>query len=207
MKKEMYEYRGSTYCRVTVPVIGDLENMKHEVRISDNEDVELHMGTSLVNYLNGHDTQKMMISEISDAVRARFDSVSSKLIRCTNNADELDLIASGEISPSSNYRDGYRERGLSVSSEWSYAAGGEYKYVYFISGTVIGHGSDDEPLLDVDTVKAESKMYNADEFYNEFVSAGKASAKAYRAAHGWSEEAFGALVSGLSSAIRLERVD
>ena len=64
--------------------------------------------------------------------------------RCTNDPNE-DRIC-GEIR-SRNHADGTMERGLSVSEHTGYQTVAGYRYIYPVTGDLIGVGSDGEPVL------------------------------------------------------------
>lgn len=73
--------------------------------------------------------------------------------RATNNADEIVLIKSGELWPSTNHADGSTELGLSVTDHFGYVMSMGYKYGYRVRGTVIGAGSDGEPILKLSSLQ------------------------------------------------------
>jgi hypothetical protein len=77
--------------------------------------------------------------------------------RFTNNKDEVALLRSGKLRPSTNWRDGVAERGLSVADGPHYSVNG-YRYWYPITGDVVAYGSDGEPLLDLKTLNALADM-------------------------------------------------
>ncbi len=64
--------------------------------------------------------------------------------RCTDNKTE-DEICKNLISK--NHRDGFSEDGMSVSEGVSYQYFHGYKYIYPVTGEVVGSGSDGEPIL------------------------------------------------------------
>lgn len=64
--------------------------------------------------------------------------------RATNNKREHQIC--GEIR-SKNHVDGHMELGLSVSESLAYHYFHGYKYIYVVTGEVVGIGSDGEPLL------------------------------------------------------------
>ena len=74
----------------------------------------------------------------------------SKMIRFTNNKNEIALVESGLLR-SKNHADNTFEKGVSVADGAHYSVCG-YKYGYVVTGKVIGEGSDGEPLLDVKTM-------------------------------------------------------
>lgn len=67
--------------------------------------------------------------------------------RATNRKEEFNDIKSGKKIISKDHSSGRLEKGLSVATDLHYAIRG-YKWVYKISGKVIGFGADGEPLLD-----------------------------------------------------------
>lgn len=78
-------------------------------------------------------------------------------VRFTANKNELKLLRSGDLRPSYNVRDHYSEDGLSVADGYHYSMTG-LPYYYLVSGEVVGHGSDGEPLLAMDTLEAKSEL-------------------------------------------------
>jgi hypothetical protein len=64
--------------------------------------------------------------------------------RATNNKNEHEIC--GEIH-SKNHADGTIEKGMSVSESVAYQYFNGFKYIYAVTGDVIGTGSDGEPLL------------------------------------------------------------
>jgi hypothetical protein len=76
--------------------------------------------------------------------------------RATNNPEEIELLLSGALRPSTNYRTGAREIGLSVSSKANYE--GTHTYVYKVRGDIVDIGSDGEPILDLSTLQPVSPL-------------------------------------------------
>jgi hypothetical protein len=64
--------------------------------------------------------------------------------RATNNKNEHEIC---ENLRSKNHADGTMESGISVSESVAYQYFHGYKYIYAVSGEVIGTGSDGEPIL------------------------------------------------------------
>lgn len=64
--------------------------------------------------------------------------------RATNNKNEHEIC--GEIH-SKNHADGTIEKGMSVSESVAYQYFNGFKYIYAVTGEVVGTGSDGEPLL------------------------------------------------------------
>lgn len=67
--------------------------------------------------------------------------------RATDNKKEISLIKENPNLKSKNSRDNFTEKGLSVSEHSRYKDFFNYKYVYVVTGKMIGYGSDGEPLL------------------------------------------------------------
>ena len=65
--------------------------------------------------------------------------------RATNNKNEVGMLKT--LRPSKNWATGQFEKGLSVSSELDYYYLSGYDYAYRVRGTLIGYGSDGEPVL------------------------------------------------------------
>ena len=85
--------------------------------------------------------------------------------RFTNLKNEPLLAAKGELRKSINHADNTVEAGLSVADGAHYSAQG-YKYGYQVSGSVIGVGSDGEPLLDVRSLRPVSKISTVEKISN-----------------------------------------
>jgi len=64
--------------------------------------------------------------------------------RATDNQDEQSILQSIQ---SRNWSDDIVEHGLSVSQHPGYFVTQGYKYIYKITGDIVGYGSDGEPLL------------------------------------------------------------
>ena len=75
-------------------------------------------------------------------------------VRTSDSASDYEHIKKGTHRGSKNHATNEEEGGLSVSRSPAHAAG---KYAYLVKGKVIGQGSDGEPLLDLESVKAASK--------------------------------------------------
>lgn len=84
--------------------------------------------------------------DLGDAFHAAEESVEGRTIywRATNNKAEHEVLAGFR---SKNHADGSLEAGMSVSHSPAYFAMSGYKYLYPVSGRVVGIGSDGEPVL------------------------------------------------------------
>lgn len=103
--------------------------------------------------------------------------------RFTDNLDELSLLSKGQLRPSFNYADRMAERGLSVATDPHYAVQ-PYKYGYGIKGEKIGVGSDGEPLLNLKTAEAVTKLLKKSKIVEEDSRRARESMKHY----GWVPE-------------------
>lgn len=84
-----------------------------------------------------------------------------KFWRGTNRRAEYNDIENGATLHSTNHADGSREAGLSVSPTPATIAAEGYCYAYQVTGTVVGTGSDGEPVL-VD-IKIASPLFSGSE--------------------------------------------
>ena len=69
-----------------------------------------------------------VVDQIQDKIRFIKNKNIDFYFRCTDNKDEINLAKTKKIKPSLNFRDNYREKGLSVSQHPHYH--GQYKYIY-----------------------------------------------------------------------------
>ncbi len=81
--------------------------------------------------------------KIEAAVLDHMDTLRGYFFRCTMDKAEDQHIPTASY----NYRDCHAEKGLSVASHPGSFALTTYKYVYMVSGDIVGFGSDGEPLL------------------------------------------------------------
>jgi len=100
-----------------------------------------------------------VVDQIQDKIRFIKNKDIDFYFRCTDNKDEINLAKTKKIKPSLNFRDNYREKGLSVSQHPHYH--GQYKYIYVVKGDEIAVGSDGEPVLDIDTIQVISPLYTS----------------------------------------------
>ena len=98
-------------------------------------------------------------SELTDAIRNKIDAYFQVRLpkhdyywRGTNNRDEIKLIRSGQLRPSTNHADGTTEAGLSVADHLGYVMTAGYRYGYRVRGKQIGTGSDGESILALDSL-------------------------------------------------------
>ncbi len=93
----------------------------------------------VLNYIMPH--------EVGCRIRNKMHEIKYSLrdywFRCTDNPEEASMT---DIK-SKNQRDGITEAGMSVSEHTGYQMWGGYKYIYPVTGDVVGTGSDGEPLL------------------------------------------------------------
>ena len=73
--------------------------------------------------------------------------------------DEIGYINDGKAWYSENVETGEEEDGLSVADEYTYLnyITTQTQYIYFLTGEYVGRGSDEEPLLNPNTVKVVSE--------------------------------------------------
>lgn len=91
------------------------------------------------SYLMRHEVQTAVYNRLYELQHAGH----GYWFRATNNAREHLICANLR---SRNHLDGSMEAGMSVSEHPAYQLGG-YKYIYVVTGDVIGTGSDGEPVL------------------------------------------------------------
>jgi hypothetical protein len=124
-----------------------------------NEKGEYVVSTSTIEIVNGKIQYTTSNLGTDLQLRERAAKELNKIVeddirkgefyRATNNPKEKPII-------SKNYATNKSEAGMSVSKSPHYGVHG-YKYIYKVSGNIIGTGSDGEPLLDISSVKRTSK--------------------------------------------------
>lgn len=119
-------------------------------------DISVENGRVVVKWPGFGESVGELRDRIRDAMFARFNPKYDHFFRFTNNADELGLIARGQLRASTNHLDRTIERGLSVADGPHYSIHG-YRHVYPVRGNVVGKGSDGEPLLALDTLQPLTK--------------------------------------------------
>lgn len=130
------------------------------------------------------------ISKIRDVIYTYFASKAPWLpegtfLRFTNNKDEIRLLESGKLHASINHAYNKKERGLSVANHPGYGGLG-YKYCYRIAGEIIAHGSDGEPILALNSLRAiDKKPMKAAEVENLLKPAREAALEKAFAEMGW----------------------
>lgn len=75
-------------------------------------------------------------------------------VRVSHYAEDYKHLQNGTHRGSINHVTNEQEGGLSVSTKPEFPA----KYAYYVTGKIIGTGTDGEPLLDVATAKPASKL-------------------------------------------------
>lgn len=92
--------------------------------------------------------------------------------RWTANPNEVTLALDRTISPSMNYLTEKFESGLAVTrGPWHYFR--YYAHCYFISGSEIAIGSDEEPILDISTIEVRSATLTRKEALSNFYDANR----------------------------------
>jgi hypothetical protein len=117
----------------------------------------------------------------------------SKMIRFTNNKNEVALVESGLLR-SKNHADNTFEKGISVADGAHYSVCG-YKYGYAVTGEVIGTGSDGEPLLDVKTMQC-GKMQTVAAIVKADRAQTQKAIKAFCKKYNWTQDQVNALIFG-----------
>lgn len=178
--------------------VGNNENSKIKVNLIERDgfgvSVEVRDGGVVDVSWPGWGTPK---GELRDKVTsAVLDNFREKLPdgtywRFTNLKDEIDLARSGKINPSKNHADGILEAGLSVANGPHYGVQG-YKYGYLISGSLVGHGSDGEPVLDIKSLRPTSEIMRSE----DIVKRDRREKNKRLAKQGWTSEQFRAIANG-----------
>jgi hypothetical protein len=92
--------------------------------------------------------------------------------RWTNDPMEPTQALARRLAPSFNSRANRWERGLSVAEgPWLY--GLNCSWCYFLSGYEVGRGSDDEPVLDVNTLGPASEIMGRKQVFERFYNRNK----------------------------------
>lgn len=154
------------------------------------------------NYITERYHDKYHVKNAFDALCGRLGGgiVDGVFYRATNNKNEISLIKSGELKPSTNHLTGEVENGLSV---WDRPENMGCDYSYKISGTVIGYGSDGEPVLDMLSLKPIGKMTNGVNYSNGYVTARKNGEKIFMEKFGWTQEQVNAIKAGCCGNVAL----
>lgn len=138
----------------------------------------------------------------ADNIKNAFDALCGRLgggivdgvfYRSTNNKNEISLIKSGKLKPSMNHLSGEKEEGLSV---WDRPENVGHDYTYKISGTVVGFGSDGEPILDMSTLNPIGEMTDGTRYADEYILAKQNGEKIFIEKFGWTKEQVDAIKNG-----------
>lgn len=89
---------------------------------------------------------------------------ANEFVRVAKTADDYAHIVAGTHRGSINHRDDIDEGGLSVAKYPEFPT----DYMYYVTGEVIGQGTDGEPLLDLSTVKVSSRLMSHKQFSRNF---------------------------------------
>jgi hypothetical protein len=94
---------------------------------------------------------------------------TARYYRWVKDPNEPAWVSDRTIRPSYNGRADRWERGLAVAEgPWLYGLKNDYKWCYFVSGCKVGHGSDHEPVLDVNTLELASEIMERKKVFGDF---------------------------------------
>lgn len=142
----------------------------------------------------GYYRRDQILDKLADQIKAPM-LPAGVYVRFTANKNELKLLNARVLRPSYNVRDNYSEAGLSVADGYHYSMTG-LPYYYLVSGEVVGHGSDGEPILAMGTLEAKSELRtfagDYDELRNKELDAQRTAANKL----GISHEDYRAIIGG-----------
>lgn len=130
---------------------------------------------------------KAMVEQ--EALRLSGVVKDGQFYRGSDNKKELEYIKNGTLKASKNHMTGKSEDGVSVWESPKYS----FKYMYKVSGKVVGIGSDGEPVLDPKSIKLISNKSYGMSDYKKGIETGK---KIFCEKYDWTEAQFDAAISG-----------
>lgn len=135
-------------------------NGKPYINIDENGNVEFF------TYIGSLSSSEL--SNMADFALQEFFSPlkNNQYVRVSVSKDDYEHLINKTHRGSLNWITRENENGLSVAKIPYPVDGG--KYAYIVSGEKIGEGSDGEPLLDINTVKPESKPIPVQKFRESF---------------------------------------
>lgn len=142
----------------TVPVL---------VRVSDRTIFTIEDGQCVLYVTEAMSTigKDMVKNHLTRYIDAYINTLGDDtFIRVTHYAEDYSHLENGTHRGSINHATDEAEGGLSVAKSPEFPA----KYAYYVTGKVIGQGTDGEPLLDIKTAKPASKLMTYKQIENNY---------------------------------------
>ena len=117
----------------------DLENISKRIQVKDGK-------LFTFGYSSIIGTGELTI-KIQNYIYENLHKGQNFFFRATDNKNEIDVVTENPNLKSKNQGQGFYEKGLSVSEHFGYQKYFNYKYIYVVTGKIVGYGSDGEPLL------------------------------------------------------------